>query len=215
MIGNGSLFPAAPPMETEDDSLDSDVQIEKDMVRALTQSEISQHSLVLKDVTKYYGDFLAVNQLCIGVRHSECFGLLGINGAGKTSTFKMMTGDEMISYGDAWVNGMSLKTDMKRVHQVIGLYEDCNCHNTFCIYSICIVCFSGYCPQFDALIDELTGRETLVMFCLLRGVSPNAAKKLANKLAIELNFNQHIDKKVNGTTNIDINNSSSFTVIYV
>lgn len=51
---------------------------------------------------------------------SECFGLLGVNGAGKTTTFKMLTGDVKISHGDAWVRGLSLKSDMNKVHQIIG-----------------------------------------------------------------------------------------------
>lgn len=51
---------------------------------------------------------------------AECFGLLGVNGAGKTSTFKMLTGDVKISSGEAFVRGVSLKTDMPEVHKVIG-----------------------------------------------------------------------------------------------
>jgi len=35
----------------------------------------------------------------------QCFGLLGVNGAGKTSTFKMLTGDTSITAGNAWING--------------------------------------------------------------------------------------------------------------
>lgn len=53
--------------------------------------------------------------MCLGVKKYECFGLLGVNGAGKTTTFKMMTGDTKISYGEAWVNGISLKNDLKKV----------------------------------------------------------------------------------------------------
>lgn len=48
----------------------------------------------------------------------SCF--LGVNGAGKTSSFKMLTGDEDITAGDAWVQGISLKTSMNRVNQMIG-----------------------------------------------------------------------------------------------
>lgn len=84
-----------------------------------------------------------------------------------------MTGDENISYGEAWVKGISLKTNMTRVHQQIG-----------------------YCPQFDALIEDLTGREILRMFCLIRGVKHTNINSLSLKLANELNFIKHIDKKV-------------------
>jgi ATP-binding cassette, subfamily A (ABC1), member 3 len=103
---------------------------------------------------------------------SECFGMLGVNGAGKTSTFKMLTGDETISSGEAWVDGISIKTNMNQVHQRIG-----------------------YCPQFDALIDDLTGRETLKIFALLRGVPRNEIARVSLQLADELNFTKHLDKR--------------------
>ena len=51
------------------------------------------------------GRILAVDRLCLGVRPGECFGLLGVNGAGKTSTFKMLTGDESTTGGEAFVSG--------------------------------------------------------------------------------------------------------------
>lgn len=35
----------------------------------------------------------------------QCFGLLGVNGAGKTSTFKMLTGDSMVTSGEAYLAG--------------------------------------------------------------------------------------------------------------
>lgn len=46
--------------------------------------------LKLKNVTKYYGDFLAVDNLSFEVKEGEIFGLLGENGAGKTTTFRMI-----------------------------------------------------------------------------------------------------------------------------
>nr|CAD7446493.1 unnamed protein product [Timema bartmani] len=133
------------PEEVEEE--DSDVAAERKLIRMNERKTLRMnYKLLLIDVSKFYGSFQAVDQLCVGVKRGECFGLLGVNGAGKTSTFKMLTGDEKISGGEAYVNGLSLKTSMQEVHQ-----------------------FSGYCPQFDALIDELTGRETLTMFYLIRG----------------------------------------------
>lgn len=85
----------------------------------------------------------------------------------------MLTGDERISDGNAWVRGISLKSDMPNVHKMIG-----------------------YCPQFDALIEDLTGRETLEMFALLRGVPHEDIDGVSLRLASELNFTKHIDKKV-------------------
>lgn len=58
---------------------------------------------------------MAVDHLNLGVPLGECFGLLGINGAGKTTTFKMLTGDLQVSFGNAFVNGYSIKSDLKKV----------------------------------------------------------------------------------------------------
>lgn len=153
--------------------MDSDVMIETERIRKMSPTDIGNGNLVLNGLTKYYGSHLAVNQLHLAVGGAECFGLLGINGAGKTTTFKMMTGDEMISSGDAFIRGFSMRKQMNKVHQMIG-----------------------YCPQFDALLMDLTGRETLKIFALLRGIPRSSIGELSNKFAVELGFSQHLDKKV-------------------
>lgn len=102
---------------------------------------------------------------------NECFGLLGVNGAGKTTTFKMMTGDERITYGSAYIKGMSLESEMSQIYQDIG-----------------------YCPQFDALLDDLTGRETLHIYCLLRGVRRARINRIIEDLAKSFGFMKHLDK---------------------
>ncbi len=48
--------------------------------------------LKVEHVTKYYGDFRAVNDLSFEIHEGEIFGLLGVNGAGKTTTFRMIMG---------------------------------------------------------------------------------------------------------------------------
>lgn len=50
------------------------------------------YMLKVEDVTKYYGNFLAVDHLSFEVKTGEIFGLLGVNGAGKTTTFRMING---------------------------------------------------------------------------------------------------------------------------
>nr|XP_046235853.1 phospholipid-transporting ATPase ABCA1-like isoform X1 [Scatophagus argus] len=101
------------------------------------------------DLTKVYPrkSTPAVDRLCVGVPAAECFGLLGINGAGKTTTFKMLTGDIPVSSGEAFLNGYSIRTEMRLVHQNLG-----------------------YCPQFDAIDELLTGQEHLEFYARLRGV---------------------------------------------
>ena len=56
-----------------------------------------------------------MNNVSVGVPPNECFGLLGQNGAGKTTIFKMMTGDVDLSRGDAYLSAFSVKTDIKQV----------------------------------------------------------------------------------------------------
>lgn len=152
---------------------DSDVADEKQRIASFEQHDLIDHTLVLKAVSKYYGSFCAVKEISLVVQDFECFGLLGVNGAGKTSTFKMLTGDENLSCGDAWVRGISMRTKMNEVNRMIG-----------------------YCPQFDALLEDLTGRESLWIFGLLRGVPNNLIKLVALKLANDLGFSKHFDKQI-------------------
>ncbi|XP_070500510.1 phospholipid-transporting ATPase ABCA3-like isoform X2 [Chironomus tepperi] len=136
-------------------------------------NESLESNLVLKNLTKLYKGTAAVNQLSLNVKQHECFGLLGINGAGKTTTFKMMTGDELITSGDIWIKGKCLKTQLLDAHK-----------------------FIGYCPQFDNCIPELTGRETLKIFALIRGIKMDQINELVNQMSSELDFKQHLDKQV-------------------
>ena len=68
-------------------NLDSDVNEEIQKVKEMTPEQIKNSNLVLNGLTKYYGKFLAVNQLYLDVESCECFGLLGINGAGRNKSF--------------------------------------------------------------------------------------------------------------------------------
>jgi len=72
-------------------------------------------TFILDNLTKYYGNFMAVKGISFTLKKAECFGLLGVNGAGKTSTFKMITGDEFITEGEAYLRQTRLKTDIKSV----------------------------------------------------------------------------------------------------
>ncbi|XP_055842779.1 LOW QUALITY PROTEIN: uncharacterized protein LOC129909731 [Episyrphus balteatus] len=161
------------PPPPEDGYFDEDVEQEKIRVANMSSSDIAVQNLVLDKVTKFYGKFIAVNQISVGVKHSECFGLLGVNGAGKTTTFKMLTGDERISSGDGYVKGLSLKKDMNAVYQEIG-----------------------YCPQFDALFDDFTGRETLKIYALLRGIPDKKIPQVSSDLGKSFGFMQHYNKQV-------------------
>jgi ABC-type multidrug transport system ATPase subunit len=89
----------------------------------------------------------AVRGLNVGVPRGECFGLLGVNGAGKTTTMRMITGDTSTDGGDVQICGWSVHGHRTRARQHLG-----------------------YCPQFDALPDKLTARETIALYARIRGV---------------------------------------------
>lgn len=61
--------------------------------------------LKVENITKYYGDFLAVDNLSFEVKKGEIFGLLGVNGAGKTTTFRMIIGLLEANSGNITLNG--------------------------------------------------------------------------------------------------------------
>uniref|UniRef100_A0A3P8YR45 ABC transporter domain-containing protein n=1 Tax=Esox lucius TaxID=8010 RepID=A0A3P8YR45_ESOLU len=121
--------------------VDEDVDVARERAR-VHQGGADEDLLRICDLSK-----VQYQRLPPGRQHNTCFGLLGINGAGKTTTFKMLTGDIAVSGGEAFLNGYSIRTEMREVHQNMG-----------------------YCPQFDALNDLLTGREHLEFYARLRGV---------------------------------------------
>lgn len=87
--------------------------------------------VVLDRLTRRFGSALAVDQLSFAVRRGELFGLVGPDGAGKTTTLRMLAGVLPPSAGDALVLGRSVARDPEAVKphlaymaQRFGLYED-------------------------------------------------------------------------------------------
>ena len=144
--------PKAP--NVDDDEEDDDVAAEREKIIAGLASD---NALRVENLTKVYreGQLPAVNKLWMSVGSGECFGLLGVNGAGKTSTFKMLTGDIKISSGEAYIAGFRVKTEMTKARQHIG-----------------------YCPQFDALDSFLSGWEHLEFYARLRGIPEEQISKI-------------------------------------
>uniref|UniRef100_A0A7E4UPS2 ABC transporter domain-containing protein n=1 Tax=Panagrellus redivivus TaxID=6233 RepID=A0A7E4UPS2_PANRE len=123
---------------------DSDVRREKVDAGKLSPSKTS---VLVQGLKKWYGDFNAVKGITFHVDENECFGLLGVNGAGKTTTFQMLTGENDISEGSAFIAGHNVTTEWQLAGENIG-----------------------YCPQYDAIIKEMSGEETLYMFARIRGI---------------------------------------------
>lgn len=127
-----------------------DIQNEQLRIEQIIQSRsMDDYSMVVNDLTKVYStnQFKAVDQLSFVVDKREFFGLLGVNGAGKSTTFKMLTGELRPTSGNAWIGSYDVKSQRRQYLKQIG-----------------------YCPQQDALIDNLTGAEMLTLFARLRGI---------------------------------------------
>uniref|UniRef100_A0A087X6A3 P-type phospholipid transporter n=1 Tax=Poecilia formosa TaxID=48698 RepID=A0A087X6A3_POEFO len=150
---------------------DEDVARERHrIVQGLGQGDI----LELRQLTKVFKrkQKPAVDRLCVGIPPGECFGLLGVNGAGKTTTFKMLTGDTLVTSGEAFLAGKSILREIEDVHRNMG-----------------------YCPQFDAINELLTGREHLELYAILRGVPEGEVCDVAEWGIRKLSLLKYADKR--------------------
>ena len=122
-----------------------------------------------KQLTKIYGKQKAVNCVDLHVRKGRVYGLLGRNGAGKTTVMKMILGLTSITSGEVAVFGQNINGREKRVYPRIGA----------------IIETPGFYPN-------LTGTENLEIFARLRGTAaPNAVKD-----ALEIVGLPYKDKKL-------------------
>jgi len=123
-----------------------------------TESEemsMGDYVIETKNLTKIYGDQAVVKGVDLHVKKGRIYGLLGRNGAGKTTIMKMILGLTSITSGEVRVFGQSLKGNEKRIYPRIGA----------------IIETPGFYPN-------LTGTENLEIFARLRGTAgPNAVKK--------------------------------------
>uniref|UniRef100_A0A8C3JYU0 ATP-binding cassette sub-family A member 2 n=1 Tax=Calidris pygmaea TaxID=425635 RepID=A0A8C3JYU0_9CHAR len=155
--------------------IEDDIDVANERHRVL-RGDADNDMLKIENLTKVYksrkiGRILAVDRLCVGVRPGECFGLLGVNGAGKTTTFKMLTGDESTTGGEAFINGHSILKELLQVQQSLG-----------------------YCPQFDALFDELTAQEHLELYTRLRGIPWKDEERVVKWALKKLELTKYADK---------------------
>jgi len=75
----------------------------------------------VQDLVKKYGDFTAVNGISFDVYENEIFGLLGTNGAGKSTTLEIIETLREKTSGKVFVDGMDLDKDPEGIKKVIGV----------------------------------------------------------------------------------------------
>ena len=78
------------------------IRVEDDLRQSPDAESTNSDLLVVDRLTLKFDKLTAVDQLSFGVRYNECFGLLGVNGAGKSCTFNMLTGELLPTSGNAF-----------------------------------------------------------------------------------------------------------------
>ena len=79
------------------------------------------NSIVVKNLTKRYGEKVAVNNISFEINEGELFSLLGVNGAGKTTTIKMLSTLILPNSGQVKINGLDIKKDSMKIKEIINV----------------------------------------------------------------------------------------------
>ena len=114
---------------------------------------MSGFSIEVSGLTKKFGAFVAVNSVSFQVARGEIFGFLGANGAGKSTTIRMLCGLLNPTSGDAIVGGFSVRTQPEKVKERIG-----------------------YMSQKFSLYDDLTVVENIRFFGGIYGLARNLVR---------------------------------------
>ena len=172
--------PSAAPAECADD--DADVATERLRIEAAHGD--AGDILTLRGLKKTYwrGGKTAVHPLTFGVHEGEIFALLGVNGAGKTSTFRMLTGECAPTSGDALIRGRAGSAAGTTAYNIVSELSSVRQR-------------LGLCPQDDGLAGRLTAREHLNFYAAIRGVPPAAAAPLADALLQRMGLGRWADRQ--------------------
>lgn len=126
--------------------------------------------LKVEHVTKYYGDFLAVDDLSFEVKPGEIFGLLGVNGAGKTTTFRMIMGLLDMSSGSITLDGKPIDYDV--TDQI------------------------GFLTEERSLLTKMTVKEQCLFYGTLKGMSKEKILSRLDELLARFEISEYKDKKI-------------------
>ena len=126
--------------------------------------------LEVKNVTKYYGDFKAVDNLSFTVKEGEIFGLLGVNGAGKTTTFRMIMGLLDPTEGEITLDGK--KIDYSVTDQI------------------------GFLTVERSLLTKLTVKEQCLFYGHLKGMKESEILKRMDELLEKFSISSYREKKI-------------------
>lgn len=133
----------------------------------------STTAIEIKDLTKKFGDFTAVNAINLKVSKGEIFGFLGANGAGKTTAIRMLTGLSMPSSGEANIAGFDVYRQRESIKENIG-----------------------YMSQKFSLYGDLSIRQNIRFYGGIYGLSRKEIRAKTEHILEELQLEEYADKVV-------------------
>jgi ABC-2 type transport system ATP-binding protein len=123
------------------------------------RASMSDFTVIVEDLSKTFGDFVAVDHIHFQVEKGEIFGFLGPNGAGKSTTIRMLCGLLLPTSGKGKVAGFDLMKEPEKIKQAIG-----------------------YMSQKFSLYDDLTVIENLHFFGGIYNLSGSSQRKRENEV---------------------------------
>lgn len=133
----------------------------------------NQYIIEVKDLTKQFGSFTAVDHITFEVKRGEIFGFLGANGAGKTTAMRMLCGLSYPTSGSGTVAGFDVVKQGEKIKRHIG-----------------------YMSQRFSLYDDLTVMENMELFGGIYGVKSRDLKDRTTALLQKLDFSEERDTLV-------------------
>jgi len=140
------------------------IKAEQDTIEINTNRQVqvtSEIAIEARNLTRDFGAFRAVDQINFTVRQGEIFGLLGANGAGKTTAIKMLTGILSPSAGEGEVAGINMRFAGQAIKERIG-----------------------YMSQAFSLYQDLTVLENLQLYASIYGVQRQRLKQRIDELIV-------------------------------
>ncbi|MFO7559565.1 MAG: ATP-binding cassette domain-containing protein [Desulfobacterales bacterium] len=134
----------------------------------------------VENLTKYYNEFCAVDQINLHIRKGEILGLLGPNGAGKTTTLRMLTGFFLPTSGDIHVKEYSIREDSLDIKKLMGyLPESAPLYHSMLVYDYLDYVANIRGIRSDKKISRL---KTLSDLCGLSGIMHRPISELSKGL---------------------------------
>ena len=130
----------------------------------------------VQNLTKYYNDFCAVDNISLTIKPGEILGLLGPNGAGKTTTLRMLTGYFKPSSGSITVNDLKMPKDTLKIKSMIGyLPESAPLYHNMLVYD-----YLTYVAKIKGILDPVKREARFRELVKLCGLSTIMGKPISN-----------------------------------